>query len=142
LVLAGPLFGVVGAGIAHAEVNQVELRVIRDPSPHGPAAAPPRVAGPGRRPKSGAAAKRLRAYEHQGVRPHVVRGPDDLPAREVQSLDPAVNAELAARWSDDHAIARDKRRHRRRRALIDIGDLRFTELLATLGIERDRMYLH
>ena len=139
LVLAGPLFGVIGAGIAHAEVNQVELRVVRDPSPHRTAAAPPRVAGPGRRPKSGAAAERFRAYEHQGVRSHVVRGPDDLPGREVESLDPAVNAELAARWSDDHAIACDKRRHRRRLALIDIGNLRFPDLLPAPGIDGDRV---
>src|SRR5207237_5584952 len=81
----------------------------------------------------------LRAYEHQGVRPLVCPGPADLPAREVQYLDPPLNAELAARWSDDHAIARDKRCHGRGLALIDVGDLRFPEHLATLGIDGDRM---
>ena len=66
-----------------------------------------------------------------------MRGPDDFPGREVQPLHPAVDSELAARWPNDHAIARDKRRHRCRLTLIHVGDLRLPKLLATLGVDRD-----
>lgn len=44
LVVAGALLGVVGPGIARAVIDQVQLRVVRQPAPNRRAAALPRVA--------------------------------------------------------------------------------------------------
>ena len=126
LVLARALLGVVGTGIAGAEVDQVELRIVGDPAPHRRAAAPPRIAAPGRHADVGIAdvAASTGARQHQRIGAHVVRRPEDLPGREIESLHPPVDPELATRRAHDHAIARDERRHRRRLALTDVGDLR------------------
>src|SRR5947207_11152130 len=46
LILAGALLRVVWARIAGAEVDEIELRVVRNPTPYRRAATPPRVALP------------------------------------------------------------------------------------------------
>ena len=47
LVVAGPLFGVVGSGIAGAVVHEIQIRVIGHPAPHRRAAGAPALARPG-----------------------------------------------------------------------------------------------
>src|SRR5205807_5306282 len=97
-VLPGPLLRVVGTGVAGAEIDQVELRVVGDPAPHRPAAAAPRVAFPGRHAdvRIAGVVSPARAREHQRVGTHVVRGPEDLAGGEVEALHPTVDPELAA----------------------------------------------
>ena len=138
-VLARPLLGVVGSGISRAEVDEVELRVVGDPAPHGSAAALPRVATPGRdadvRSTAKGASPGLR--EHQRIGAHVVRGPENLAGGKIESLHPAVDPELAARRTHDDAVAGDERGHGCRLALPDIADLRLPDLTSRLRIDRD-----
>ena len=139
LVLAGPLLGIIGAGIPGAEIDQVELRVVGDPTPHRPAAAAPRVAFPRRHAdvRIAGIVSPAGAREHQRVGAHVVRRPKDLARGEVEALHPAVDPELAARRSYDHPFAGDERRHRCRLALAQVRDLRLPQLTPRDGIDRD-----
>ena len=75
--------------------------------------------------------------QHGAVRAHVARGPDELPGRQVERLEPAVDSELPARRTDDYAIAHDQRRHGDRLAAREVGDWYVPDFLAGLRIDRD-----
>ena len=144
LVVAGALLGVVGRRVADAVVDQIELGVVGHPSPHRRAADLSSVSfGQLVLPELRAlVVERLESPgldQHVGVGTDVAAGPDDLAGLEIEPLHPAVDAELAARGADDDAILDDERRHRRRLALADVGDLGLPQLLAGLGIHRDRV---
>ena len=62
-----------------------------------------------------------------------------LPVCEIERLEPAVDAELAARRPDDHAVLHDKRRHRRRLAVRDVGHLRVPDSLPVVGVDGHRV---
>src|SRR5947209_17415067 len=46
-VVAGTLLGIPRTWISRAVVNEIEIRIVRDPTPAGSAADFPRIAGPG-----------------------------------------------------------------------------------------------
>ncbi len=68
-----------------------------------------------------------------------VERPQQLAVGRVERLDEAANAVLAAVGADQHLAVDDRRRHRFRVALFRIGDLRFPQQLAGLGVERDEL---
>ena len=140
-VLARPLLGVVRTGIAGPEVDEVELGIVGDPAPNRCATAAPGIALPRRDAdvRVRGVVPASRPCQHQRVWAHVVGGPENLAGPEVESLDPAVDAELAAGRPHDHAVAGDKRRHRRRLALVHVGDLRLPHFTARDGIDGYRV---
>src|SRR3989441_4333477 len=105
LVVAGALLGVIRRRIAGTVVEQVEVGIVGHPSPHRRATVLPHVGRPAREPQLGAPiVERLedpRLRQHLAVRPDVVGGPNDPARLEIESLEPAVDAELAAGRADD-----------------------------------------
>ena len=68
-----------------------------------------------------------------------VERPQQLAVGGVERLDEAAHAVLAAVGADQHLAVDDRGRHRFRIALLRIGDLRFPQQLAGLGVERDEL---
>ena len=143
LVVTGALFGVVRAWVPHAVVHEVERRIVGQPPPHRRPAALPHICRPRAERQVFACVverpKGARPREHLTVRPHVVRGPEQPPGRQVERLQPAVDAELPARRAHEHAILDDERRHRRGLALRQIADLGLPQLAARRRVDRDRV---
>ena len=68
-----------------------------------------------------------------------VERPQELAVVGVERLDEAANAVLASVGADQHFALDHRRCHRLRVPLVGIGDLRFPEQLAGLGIERHQL---
>src|SRR5262249_61475272 len=96
------------------------------PSPTRSTADLPGLGWPARLPEfSSLIVERLEGVgidEHVGVGTEIVRGPENLAGPQVESFDPAVDSELAARGADDHAVLDHKGSHRSRFTLTDIGN--------------------
>src|SRR6202022_3995192 len=101
LVVALPLFGIVGRRIAGAIVDEGERRIVGYPSPHRSAAFLPGFLGPAGGTEIGArdvaGLEDARFGQHLAVRPDVMGGPDQLASLEIERLEPAVDPELPAR---------------------------------------------
>ena len=142
LVVAGANLGVPRPRIRRAVVNEVELRVVRDPAPHAGAADLPLIARPARYAEVFAAIESVERFEVPAdeyilIRPGVVGGPRDLARCGVKRLDPSAHAELAAAHADEHVPLYDERRHRDGFTDVDVADLRHPLLFARRRIERD-----
>src|SRR5204862_6358701 len=83
-----------------AVLHEIEPRIVGTPAPDGRVARAPAVAGPAARAEVGAAhvgrLELTRAGQHLGVRSDVARGPVDAPTGQIETLHPAVDAELPA----------------------------------------------
>ena len=139
LVVSEPLLRVIGRRVAGAVIDEIELRIVGDRSPHGSAAGLPAVIGPTARAQINAAVvRRLEGTcpgQHVLIRSDVARGPDRAPALEVQALDPAVDPELAAGCADDDAILDHQGRHGRGLTIAEVGDLRVPQLPAGVRLD-------
>ena len=140
LVVPEPLLGIVRGGVAGAVVDQIELGVIGDRAPHRSTAGAPAVARPAVHAEVGAAVvgclEGARTDQHVGIGSHVVGGPHHLAGVQIESLEPAVDAELPARSADDHPIAHHDRGHRHGLAASHIGDAHPPQLASRAGIDR------
>src|SRR5207253_11400302 len=74
--------------------------------------------------------ERSRLRQDLAIGPDVVGGPYDPARLEIESLEPAVNAELAARRADDDPMLHDEVRDARGLALREVRDLGLPQLLA------------
>src|SRR5207249_9782170 len=113
--------------IAGAVVEQVAVGIVGHPSPHRRTAVLPHVGGPARERQLGAPIverlERSRLRQDLAIGTDVVGGPYDPARLEIESLEPAVNAELAARRADDDPTLHDEGRDRRGLALREVRDL-------------------
>src|SRR5207249_543203 len=94
-VVTGPLVGVPRCRIRRAVVDEVERRIIRDPTPCGPTASSPRRAGPSPHAEIGPALSRVkgseaRTDEYIPIGTGVVRAPSDLAAAQIERSEPAT----------------------------------------------------
>src|SRR5690606_27662989 len=126
LVVAEPLIVIPGPGIRRAVIDQIELRVVRDPTPYGPAADLPASRRPGLHAEVRPAIRlveRLEVFadQHVLVRPRRVRAPCDLASLDIERGEPSPDAHLAAAVADEHFVLDDERRHRHRLADVDIA---------------------
>src|SRR5207249_9308502 len=101
LIVASTLILVPRSGIARAVVNQIERRIVGDPSPHRATASFPGVTRPSRHAEvcpTIVGVKRLELWAdlHILVGPNVVGSPDFLAGRCIERRDPAAYAHLAA----------------------------------------------
>ena len=140
-VVARALVGVPGAGIGGAVKDQVLLRVVGDPAPHGAAADLPGLGRPGMDTEILAlvlVVERLElvADQHVLVGAGAVGAPGDLAGIRVERGQPAPHPQLAAAVPDQHLAADDQRRHRHRLAARDLAELRAPQFLAGIGVER------
>ncbi len=140
-IVARPLMGVPGAGIAGAVIDQVQLGVVGIPAPGRAAADLPLVALPGG--QGGVLADRL--AEHRGLfgieQDLVVRTdgrglPYLLAVFQTVGGKPALDAEFAARYADEHLVLDDDRGRGHGLALARIAVLDAPHHLAGLGVER------
>ena len=142
LVVAGPLVGVPGTGIARAVIEEIEIGVVGEPPPDRAAALLPGLGRPRRHPEILALVHVVKWLErrpdqHVLVRPRIEGLPGDLATLLVERLDPAAHTEFAARITDEDFAPGDERRHRHGLADVDVADLRFPRLTPGLGIDRD-----
>ncbi len=101
LVVAGPLIGIPGSGVAGAVVEQVELRVVAVPAPRRAAAPFPLIALPG--------FLRTREADFR-LRPGAVHAPDLLAGLHVVGRDKPAHAELSAADAGDDLVFDHERR--------------------------------
>src|SRR4051794_25749391 len=141
-VVPWSLLGIPWRGISGAVIDEVELRVIGDETPHIAATVLPGA----RRPRRDAEIltnilriERLefRTDENIGIRSGAVRLPHGLAGCRIERSEPAANTEFAAGIAHQHLVLRDERRHGERLALVEIGDLDLPAFLAGIGIDRD-----
>ena len=143
-VVTRALDGVPGRGVARAVVDQVELRIDRDPAPGGAAADLPLVAFPGVGPAVGAnrlaqMGGLLGVEQGLGVGAHGVAAPGLLAVGGVVGREPAAHTELAAGHADIDLVLEH---HRRRGAGRTLGRVVGHDLpghLAGLGVEGDQL---
>ena len=99
LVVTQTLFRIVGSRVAGTVIQQVEVRIVRDPSPHGHTRQLPRIARPTGEPQLRALiVERFEGVgvgEDLAVRASVVARPENPSGLEVEGLDPALDPELA-----------------------------------------------
>ena len=143
-VVARTLLLVPRARIAGAVIDQVQVRIVSDPSPHRSSSGLPSVARPGRDAEIRAVIGRVERVEsgadqHVPVRPGGIGPPQDLAGSDIERRQPAAHAELAARVADQHLSLHDQRRHRDRFAGVDVAQFGLPELLAGLCVQRDRV---
>ena len=143
-VRPGSLVRVPRSGIRSAVIDDIELWVVRYPTPDRAASDLPRVGGPGFHtqilaPVSGIKGLEGGADQHVLVGTGAVRPPELLAGGGVERREPATNAELAAAVADQHPTFHDERRHGERLAELDLSELCTPELLSARRIERDRM---
>ena len=140
LVVSESLLRVIGRGVARAVIDEIELRIVGDRSPHRSAAGVPAVIGPTARTQVNTAVVRrfegTRSGEHVLVRSDVVRGPDRAPALQIQALDPSVDPELTARCADDDAVPDHQGRHGHGLPIAHVGDLRAPQFPAGARLDR------
>ena len=146
LVVAGTERRIPHAGIPGAVVEEVELRVVRDPSPHRPAAELPLLAGPGGDAEIAAAIRRvvrleLRPDPHVGIGPGAVGAPGDLATGRVERGEPATHAHLTAAVADEHLSLHHERGHGDRLAPVDVAELRAPHLATGLRVHGDRVHV-
>src|SRR5215213_4730732 len=135
LVVARPLRGVPGAGVACAVEDEVLFRVVGDPAPDRPAAYLPGVGRPRRDSQILPLILRVEGLEvgadqTLGIRPRAVGPPGDFAARGVERGEPAAYPHLAARVADQHLALDDERGHRHRFALVDVPQRSLPDFLA------------
>src|SRR3954468_24296727 len=100
LVVTGTYFGIPGARIGGAVVDEIELGIVCDPAPGAAAADLPLIRGPRRDPEILALihlVKRLeggRVDENILIRAGVICGPGNLSRALIERLDPTADAEL------------------------------------------------
>src|SRR3989454_8797080 len=121
LVVAGALLWVVRRRIAGAVVEQVEVGIVGHPSPHRRATVLRRVGGPARERQLCAPIverlERSRLRQDLAIGTDVVGGPYDPARLEIESLEPAVKAEIAPRRAGDDPTLHDEGRDPRGLAL-------------------------
>ena len=144
LVVAGALVLVPRPGVAGAVIDQIERRIVRDPSPYRAPAGLPRITWPRRDTEILAAivgVKRfeLRANLHILVGANVVGAPDLLPRRRIECGDPAPHSHLStARANDDLPLHHDWR-HGDRLAAGEIAHLRSPDLSPARCVDSNRV---
>src|SRR5262252_9083130 len=115
LVVPGSLLRVVGGGITGAVVEEIELRIVGQPSPHRRTTGAPAVVAPALRAEVRALiVRRLEGAglgAHLLIRAHIAGAPDEASAAELQALDPSVDTEFPARGANNDAIPYYERRH-------------------------------
>jgi hypothetical protein len=134
--------GIPGAGIGRTVVEEVELGVVADPSPHRARRDLPGFGRPRGHAEVLAAILRVERLEagadqHVLVGPGGVGAPDRLAGSGVERREPAAHAEFPAAVADEHLALHDEGRHGDRFAQPDLAVLLAPELLAGGGVEGD-----
>ncbi|MGY2937866.1 hypothetical protein ACVWZ6_007468 [Bradyrhizobium sp. GM6.1] len=145
-IVAAALVGVPWARIGCAVVDQIEFGIVGDPSPHRAAADLPAVGRPRLHAEILAletVVERLEvvADQHVLVRARGVGAPRNGPGVFIERGDPAAHAHLAAAVADEHLALDHDGSHRDGLALVDLPELRMPQLLAGLGVDRDRVVI-
>ncbi len=143
LVVARPLVLGPGARIRRAVVNEIEIGIVGDPSPHTARAVAPSVGRPARDSQIlpsvfGVKGFESRADLDEAVGARAVRSPELLPGLEIERGDPPVDTHLTAGIPDNHFVPDDQRRHRHCLAGVHVSHLGLPDDLASVGIQRDR----
>src|SRR6185312_12367120 len=138
-VVAGPLLRIPSGGVAGAVVDEIELRIVRIPSPRIAAADLPLIALPGLQAGIGAdrlAERRgfLGVYKQVGVRAFGIGAPDLLAVLHRIGGNPAAHTELTAGYADIDLVLDDHRRFGAGRAFARIIGLHRPHDLAGLGV--------
>ena len=141
-VVARPHIGIPHAGIRGAVVDEIQLGIVRNPTPDRATAQLPLITRPCFDAEVGAAMigiERLEAGPDQHVRIGASRigAPQLAPGAGVQHQYPTAHAELGAAVADDHFVVHDDRRHRDRLADVYVADLHLPNLFAGLGVDGD-----
>src|SRR5437588_3554939 len=118
-----------------AVVNQIELRVIRNPAPHATAANFPCVGRPTLHAQVLASILRVEWFESRAdqnifIRPRAIGFPGDLAALFVERCQPTPNPEFTSTVSNEDFSFYNKRSHGQALALVDVSNTRFPYLLA------------
>jgi hypothetical protein len=125
-------------------IDELQVRVVRDPAPHRAAADLPRFRRPGAHAEVLAAIARVerlecRADEHVRIRPCGIGAPRFLTRRSIERDHPTTYAILAAAVADEHFAGGNERRHGDRLALVDVAELLAPALLTATRVQRDRL---
>ena len=125
----------VGAGVARADIQQIEFGIVGDAIPHGPAAAV--LPGAVRIPALGSRGQ-FGIFEWlAGITRHGIEAPAQAAVCQRVSADIAAHVELAARIADyDHIAGNYRRAGTGVAALAIYNGVDFPDQLAIRGIER------
>ena len=142
LVVARTLLVIPRTRVRCSVVDEIQLRVVRDPAPHRAAAVAPGVGRPrvdAEIPAAVGGVERLeaRADEDLLVGPGRIGAPRDRSGPAIERRQPAAHAQLAAGIADQHLVLDDERRHRDRLALVHVAQLGDPLLFAARGVECD-----
>src|SRR6185312_5887261 len=141
LVVARAQVRVPDAGVARAVVDEIQLRVVRDPTPDRAAAQPPLLRRPAGDALIGPLILRIKRVELGAdqdvlVGTGVVPAPDLLAGLDVERGDPAADAQLAARVADQRLVLDHHHGGGRGLAHVDVANLGAPDLLAGAGVHR------
>src|SRR3954471_8717683 len=108
-VVARTQLRIPGTGVCGPVIDQIEIGIVRDPSPYVTAADFPHVRRPARYAQVLPPILRVMrleggADEHLLVGPRAVGAPGDLSALRVERRQPAAHAELAPAVADQHFV--------------------------------------
>ena len=129
-VVARPLVAHPGTAIAGAPEGQFGVRIIHPGDPNGRPTGLPLVAF-----RPGLTARLARRRHHEGL-------PQFLARLGVIGGDETAHTEFAARGAQDHLAIDDQRRQRHVIAVRVVLDRGGPDLLAGLGIQRDKRRIH
>ena len=143
-VVAGPSFRIPRTRVRRPVINQVQLWIVRDPSPNTRATDFPRIRGPTLHAEIlsailGIEWLKFRSDQNIFVGPGAVSPPRDLAGFFIERGEPAANAEFPAAIANQYFSFGDDRSHRDALALVDVPNLCLPDLFSSIGVHGDRL---